>query len=192
MPASGGAARRWFAIINPASGAMRSRAFREFWVPEIKRRAVTVFSEGPQHATQLASEARDYHGIVAVGGDGTALEVLAGIDRQNQCFAVLPAGRGNSLARDLGVASMERGTEALGSGRARRIDLIELKLTHVDQTTTRALAASTVAVGYAVAVAQRAGDFAATGRQAYTVATAFVRPVNVDISIGYGEKDATP
>ena len=60
-------------------------------------------TNAPGHATLLARASAGFTGIVAIGGDGTIAEVLAGMDIAHQRLAVIPAGHGNSLARDLGL-----------------------------------------------------------------------------------------
>jgi diacylglycerol kinase family enzyme len=180
------APERWLAIVNPASGAMQSRAFRRRWFPLIERAVGAIaFSRRPGEATQLAATFGDYDGVAAVGGDGTVFEVLSGIDRARQRFAILPTGRGNSLARDLGIAGMRQALDALEGGQARPVDLIDTELQRADGRKMRVVAGSTVAVGYAVSVAQRSAAFKAAGKQAYAIAAGLVRPAAFHIRIGY-------
>jgi len=66
----------------------------------------------PGHAERLAAAALDmgHDRVVAVGGDGTAQEVLnglmaagAGRDGEPPAFGLVPGGTGNDLARSLGL-----------------------------------------------------------------------------------------
>ncbi len=91
------------AVVNPAAGAgagaeritRLARALREGGA------AVTVvYSRGLGHATELAAEAATRgHAVLAVGGDGLAGAVAAGLAGTDAELAVVPAGRGNDLAR---------------------------------------------------------------------------------------------
>jgi YegS/Rv2252/BmrU family lipid kinase len=91
------------AVVNPAAGAgtaagritRLARALREGGA------AVTVaYSRGLGHATELAAGAAARgHAVLAVGGDGLAGAVAAGLAGTDAELAVVPAGRGNDLAR---------------------------------------------------------------------------------------------
>jgi YegS/Rv2252/BmrU family lipid kinase len=91
------------AVVNPAAGAgaaaaritRLARALREDGA------AVTVtYSRGLAHATELAAAAGARgHAVLAVGGDGLAGAVAAGLAGTATELAVIPAGRGNDLAR---------------------------------------------------------------------------------------------
>lgn len=100
-------------VVNPRSGAGRTAAA----LPAIERAAReqfgdvrVLYTERPQHAGELAAHAVQ-HGarlVIAVGGDGTAHEVVDGLVRRTPpgarpTFAVLPAGTGSDLARTLGI-----------------------------------------------------------------------------------------
>ncbi|GAA3337439.1 diacylglycerol kinase family protein [Amorphoplanes nipponensis] len=91
------------AVVNPAAGAgaaagritRLARALREDGA------AVTVtYSRALGHATELAADAAARgHTVLAVGGDGLAGAVAAGVVGTAAELAVVPAGRGNDLAR---------------------------------------------------------------------------------------------
>ena len=92
-----------------------------------------VETREPGHAEQLAAAAADlgHDRVVAVGGDGTVQEVLNGLIAAGLGAAggplelgVVPAGRGNDLARSLGLPSapLEALEVALG-GTTRALDL---------------------------------------------------------------------
>ena len=146
----------WLAIVNPRSGRGAERpSFRP--ILESLERVVEkiVFTEGAGHARELASRAAGYGGLALVGGDGTLHEVLAA-DRRAEHLALVPTGRGNSLARDLGLTSASVGVHAIGSRRLARIDLIDVLLEDRDGRRQACRSASTVALGYPVAVTARA------------------------------------
>jgi YegS/Rv2252/BmrU family lipid kinase len=65
------------------------------------------YTNGPLHATKLAQQAvkSGVNEVISVGGDGTALEVLAGINEKEILFSVFPAGTGNDLVKSLGFST---------------------------------------------------------------------------------------
>jgi diacylglycerol kinase (ATP) len=91
-----------------------------------------VRTERPWHAADLAQEAvaAGYGSVIAVGGDGTANEVLNGLMRAKQAGAgtcamgVLCVGRGNDFAYGAGIPTdLEVGCQALAQGHRRTIDV---------------------------------------------------------------------
>ena len=145
----------------------------------------TVLTCYPGHAAELATESREYQGLVAVGGDGTLFEILNGINCEGQRIAVIPAGRGNSLARDLGLMRRRERLDTIHWEKARSIDLMEVKVTTVCGVASRHLSASTVAVGYPAAVALQAQQMAWMGGMSYAAAAAVTRPVHFGARIRY-------
>lgn len=169
---------RWLAIANPAAGR-----------PVQVRRAVdalgalngavhdVVTTQSPGDATRLAREAQDFDGLIAVGGDGTIAEVLNGMQLERQALAVLPAGHGNCLARDLGVGSVPAAVEALRHPRLEPLDLLDTRFTFGDRHRQRRLCASTVAAGYVTQVVSTGrGNLAWLGSAAYVAAAMLTVP----------------
>jgi diacylglycerol kinase family enzyme len=182
---------RWFAIVNPLSGGNRNGARFAATLEGLRRVAAkTVLTSGPGHAFELAMEAQAYGGVVAVGGDGTLFEILKGIDRKEQRIALIPAGRGNSLARDLGLMHRHAPLDVIHWEQARFIDLMEAYVTTADDVQSRHLSASTVALGYPAAVTLHARKLARLGRMSYAAAAAATRPVHFGARIQY--EDETP
>src|SRR5262249_23151789 len=90
---------------------------------------------GPGHAVQLASEAYDqgYRRFLAVGGDGTAHEILNGVFARRSgvkriALGFLPLGTGHSFLRDFTSHGAHASLDPAGAGRPRTVDLI--RLTH--------------------------------------------------------------
>lgn len=99
----------WFAIVNPHAGA--GKTISEWQKAEIRLRAKKIkytcaMTEYRRHALDLVERAaaKGYRKFVAVGGDGTAHEVLNGIMRvyekiggrlEDFTLAVIPIGSGN-------------------------------------------------------------------------------------------------
>lgn len=113
-------------IANPGSrrGArLRDAALRAFRAAGV--RCDTVLTERPGHGGEVArSRGRDYGAVFALGGDGTAIEVIDALVHSDIPVGVLPGGTGNLLARSLGVPlAMERAVPALLAGEEALIDL---------------------------------------------------------------------
>jgi YegS/Rv2252/BmrU family lipid kinase len=80
-----------------------------------------------QHAAEAAEEAvQAGEVVVAMGGDGI-VGALAGVVRERGVLGVLPAGRGNDFARELGIPSDAReACRVLADGSVRELDLGEV------------------------------------------------------------------
>ncbi|MDP1840976.1 MAG: diacylglycerol kinase family protein [Reyranella sp.] len=119
----GGAGRRWPAI------EAQLKAHLGFFQP--------LFTEAPGHATGLARDAlsRGARRFVAVGGDGTANEVLNGLlDASGRLIAPdavlcpVPAGTANELCRALGHLEDPTRAYAAAAGRgSRSVDLLRVR-----------------------------------------------------------------
>lgn len=115
-------------IVNPTSGRGRGRAVAASLSGLLARRGLVgrvLETSGPGDATRLAREAsRVARLVVAVGGDGTAHEVVNGLAGTGTTFGLVPVGSGNDLAMALGVpASVEGALDVLARDRRTRIDL---------------------------------------------------------------------
>jgi YegS/Rv2252/BmrU family lipid kinase len=120
-------------IVNPAAAG--GRLGREWSGVERRLRDLglegdVVFTEAPWHAVELAERAvtEGVETVVAVGGDGTACEVVMGVHRGGGGrFAMLPLGTGNDVARTLGVPlKLEDAARVVLDGRCRAVDLIRV------------------------------------------------------------------
>jgi len=128
----------FFAIVNPAAGGGRSAKLAGPAIARLRERGLhvdVIASTAPGHAAQLAREAYDqgYRRFIAVGGDGTAHELLNGIfthagARTRISLGFLPLGTGNSFLRDFADNGAEAALQALIENRTRPVDL--LRLTH--------------------------------------------------------------
>jgi diacylglycerol kinase (ATP) len=129
---------RFFAIVNPAAGGGKSARLAGPALARLREKGLhidVVASTGPGHAVQLAREsyAQGYRKFLAVGGDGTAHEILNGIFANKPAverisLGFLPLGTGNSFLRDFTDQGAEASLEALLANRTRPVDLI--RLTH--------------------------------------------------------------
>lgn len=129
---------RFFAIVNPAAGGGRSAKLAAPALARLREGGLhidVIASTAPGHAAQLAREAfgQGYRRFIAVGGDGTAHEILngvfsAGAAQRRISLGFLPLGTGNSFLRDFTTDGAEASLQAMLAGRKRSVDL--MKLTH--------------------------------------------------------------
>lgn len=129
---------RILAVVNPAAGgggcgrlagAALERLRAEGLALEVRE------TRAPGEASELvrAAYAEGWRRFLAVGGDGTAFEIVNGLfpaaeGGPRPTLAFLPLGTGNSFLRDFSSGGAEDALEALRAGRERRCDVI--RLTH--------------------------------------------------------------
>lgn len=128
--------RRMAVIINPMSGVRnggdraRERAGEAAAVLERVGCLPEIFvTERPGHARELARAAleRGVDVVAAWGGDGTVNEVASALAFTETPLAIVPAGSGNGLARELGISRRPaRALEDAMGGDTRRIDMGEI------------------------------------------------------------------
>src|SRR5437763_4645731 len=126
----------FFAGVNPPAGGGRSAKLAGPALARLRQNKLqvdSVASAGPGHAIELAREAyaQGYRQFLAVGGDGTAHEILNGIfagrkSVEGVTLGFLPLGTGNSFLKDFAKNGAEASTEAILQNRKRAIDLIRL------------------------------------------------------------------
>lgn len=116
-------------IVNPAAGNGRARAILPVVTSALaaagaEHRVVT--SSSLAHARELATDAAGRgEVIVAVGGDGTAGGLVGIAATSGASFGLIPAGRGNDLARVLRIpVEPVQAASVLAAGQWRKIDLI--------------------------------------------------------------------
>ena len=123
--------RRLALIANPVAGGGRGRSALRAACAELDRRAApyrALTTDSAAHAVGLAREAAGGgETVVAVGGDGH-VGSIAGVVRETDApLAVVPAGRGNDLARVLGIPTDPAVAAALAlDGEPRPIDVAEV------------------------------------------------------------------
>lgn len=116
-------------ILNPVAGRGRSVKTMQR-VKEIleKRRAKykVIETEYPGHATVIAKDAikEGIKSIIAVGGDGTVLEVANGMIGENATMGIIPAGTGNDFIKTVGIPNdPEIATDILFKENHKQVDI---------------------------------------------------------------------
>ncbi|MHC4970770.1 MAG: diacylglycerol/lipid kinase family protein [Planctomycetota bacterium] len=127
------------AIVNPAAGGGRcgrgvDRLLARLAPSVDLKKAET---KGPGDATEMAREAyrAGTRTFLAVGGDGTAFEVVNGLMPAEDRVALgfLPLGTGNSFLRDFSDRGVDHAIEKIAAGARRPCDI--LRLHHRDGVT---------------------------------------------------------
>jgi len=136
-PASG-----YLAIVNPAAGSGRCGRLAKAALQKLRGAGVeleVVETAAAGEATRLARKAyaQGQRLFLAVGGDGTAFEIINGLfpeaagaarPEDRPVLGFLPLGTGNSFLRDFTERGAEHAAAALIAGRRQPCDV--LRLTH--------------------------------------------------------------
>jgi diacylglycerol kinase (ATP) len=127
--------KRYCVIVNPTAGkgaAKKAIPAIEALLQSLEVDYDLVLTEYPGHAILLAEAAGSdgYETVIAVGGDGTANEVINGLmqatngARVPANLAVLPVGRGNDFSYGMGIPQdLESACKLLVDGKTRKIDI---------------------------------------------------------------------
>lgn len=117
-------------IVNPTAGGGRARQVRprvESALDARRREFRAALSHSLGHGIELALEAVDAGEIpVVVSGDGLIGAIGGAMAGSEWPLGLVPAGRGNDLARGLGIPTdAEKAVDCLLEGEVRRIDVGE-------------------------------------------------------------------
>ena len=100
----------YYFIANPRSSSGKGLKIWNVTEEMLQEKQIdyqVFFTKRPGHAAEVASDLSTHHTpctIVAVGGDGTANEVINGLcNYQDIRFGYIPTGSGNDLARGLSL-----------------------------------------------------------------------------------------
>lgn len=97
---------KYIFIVNGAAGSRKKNPYFPH-IDALCRRLnldyEIIYTQAPGDATKIATahSGSDYT-LLAVGGDGTAYEVLNGLDAASTAMAILPCGTGNDYYRMIG------------------------------------------------------------------------------------------
>jgi diacylglycerol kinase (ATP) len=130
----------FIAIVNPAAGGGRWGRQAAAALEALRARGVVVEvreTRAAGEATAIAKHelAAGRRRFIAVGGDGTAFEIVNGLrdrlgerdPKQRVSLGFLPLGTGNSFLRDFGRGDATQAIEALVAGRRRACDVLRLE-----------------------------------------------------------------
>lgn len=100
--------RALFVVNNVAGRGRTRRIWPEMWRALEREGVESAATAGPGDATRIAREAvqAGFDRVIAVGGDGTAMETAAGLAGQaHTALGIMPTGAGCDFARSAGVPS---------------------------------------------------------------------------------------
>lgn len=124
--------RDFVAVVNPAAGGSAGAA-KLIPLARLLRdagaRVAVEYSRGLTHARELARRAgAEGRVVLGVGGDGMVGSVGGALAGTDAIFGIVPAGRGNDFARQLGLPT-ETGAlaELLLEGEVKPVDAIEVE-----------------------------------------------------------------
>ena len=115
-------------IVNPISGVGRQKVIEKLIDESLNRLLFDyeiAYTKAAKHATELAREAaaRGFDIVVAVGGDGSVNETARGLIGTATAMAVIPAGSGNGMARQLKIPlNLKKAIAVINAGKETAID----------------------------------------------------------------------
>jgi diacylglycerol kinase (ATP) len=129
--------QHYLAIVNPAAGGGKRGKLLAPALERLRASGIDVDVASTSSAGQAIEIARQADGrglrtFIAVGGDGTAYEIVNGLFSQaiaseHPTLAFLPLGTGNSFLRDFSHKGIEHAMESLLAGRSRPCDVLRLR-----------------------------------------------------------------
>ena len=133
---------RFFAIVNPAAGSGSAGKLAPAALERVRKAGIDLeiaqtTRAGEATALARSAYAKGYRNFLAVGGDGTAYEILNGLFPEAETsgrptLAFLPLGTGNSFLRDFTEHGVEHTIEALAEHKRRLCDVIRVRHTRGD------------------------------------------------------------
>lgn len=129
-PAGPAPGRAFTAVVNPSAGGSAATAILVPLARALREAGAEVaveYSRDLAHAAALARDAAGRgHVVLGVGGDGMVGCVGGALAGTEAVLGIVPAGRGNDFARQLGVPSDPAGLAALFlEGEPRAVDAVE-------------------------------------------------------------------
>ncbi len=121
-----------YVICNPVAGNGRGKKIGEQVQAELKKRGILhefYLTESRDHATELAKKAAALGAekVLAVGGDGTVLEVARGLIHTQTALCIIPGGTGNDFIKTIGIPKDPAAAlEAALTNAPRKTDAVQL------------------------------------------------------------------
>jgi YegS/Rv2252/BmrU family lipid kinase len=120
--------RRFLLLVNPASAGGRALKVLPSVIAELDAHSAehrTVTTRSMEHAAEESARAADAgETVLALGGDGLLRPIAGALSGRETAVALVPCGRGNDLARVLGIPEDPTRAARLGvRGAERRLDV---------------------------------------------------------------------
>ncbi len=116
-------------IINPKSGTDREKAIQQAIDTTLDQQQFSYeiqHTEYAKHGTKLAKDAANAgaYAVVAVGGDGSVNDIVAGLAGTDTALAIIPKGSGNGMARSMSIPLKEQeAIEIINKGNTIMMDI---------------------------------------------------------------------
>jgi diacylglycerol kinase (ATP) len=130
----------YLAIVNPVAGSGRCGELAPSAISRLRDAGLdvdVVETRAPVEATKIARNAyaNGRRHFIAVGGDGTAFEIVDGLfpqaaEGETVKLGFLPMGTGNSFLRDFSDKGTDYAIESLIKGVSRKCDVLQLTHDH--------------------------------------------------------------
>lgn len=122
--------RRILYIINPASGKKNAsdliRKIEQFSVDNSIDYSIAISkkNDGITEVVKKELASKAYTDIIAVGGDGTIIEILNGIDEHPVSLGIIPMGTGNDFARSVNIPqNVDEALNIIRQGKTKQLDI---------------------------------------------------------------------
>jgi YegS/Rv2252/BmrU family lipid kinase len=116
-------------IVNPKSGVDRQKLIEDAIKTYLDTATYTYEIQKTQyakHGTELARDAarNGAFAVVAVGGDGSVNDIVAGLLHTETALAIIPKGSGNGMARTMAIPlHIQHAIEIINKGKVEHIDI---------------------------------------------------------------------
>lgn len=126
-------------LLNPAANGGRAGSRAEHLARHLQSQGLHgswLHASQPGDLQRLATQSRHADLVVAVGGDGTVMEIITGLlldGPPHATLALLPLGSGNDAARMFHLHTLPAALATLHHGIPRPIDVLELQVTRHHQ-----------------------------------------------------------
>ncbi|MBT6746610.1 MAG: YegS/Rv2252/BmrU family lipid kinase [Flavobacteriales bacterium] len=149
-------------ILNPISGTGRQSSIKFLLKTKINKSIdyQIIETEYAGHGAKIASENRDITDvIIAIGGDGTVLEVGSALIGSDTRLGIIPAGSGNGLARHLNIpTSLGKAIKVINNPKIKTIDTVTVNGTPF---------LSTMGIGFDAHIAKCFAEYGTRGFWSY-------------------------
>jgi YegS/Rv2252/BmrU family lipid kinase len=122
--------RKILYIINPASGKKNAsdltRKIEQFSLDNNIDCSIVISrkNDGITDAVKKELSSKAYTDIIAVGGDGTVIEILNGIGEHAVSLGIIPMGTGNDFARSINIPqTVDEALNTIRQGITKQLDI---------------------------------------------------------------------
>ena len=133
---------KFILTVNPHCGKKQGHSILKNIEPVFNAKNVELYiveTNYAGHAKEIANQIdlNTYDAFIAIGGDGTLLEVVNGMLTRDDAIKIpigmIPGGSGNSYMHDLGLTNPIEAANAILRGQKRLVDTIHIDANHVVQ-----------------------------------------------------------